>query len=306
MTSQPEGPGADPYRRPGMDEPTRVLPDPLGSPDPLDPTDPRTLVDPDGVPTRSRGRRDPAGASGSGGGARRVIRRLATVLLVVLLIVAAVLADAVARQRTEQHVAQQIATQLDTRQEDVDVTIGGWPFLAVLATDRLSSVDLSIPVATVTRQDRRVTFRDVAVHASGVRNARHLDRGIIDQAEASARLDWAQLSQLSGAAITSAGNSRVQVVRKVDVLGAQVDVQVSAVPGINPADRTVTFSDPKASVDGITIPASLLGPAMSSISKKMVLPDLGSMRYQSLTVDSRGAKVSMAGSQVELKDLLAS
>lgn len=235
-----------------------------------------------------------------------MVRRIGIPLLVVLLVAAALLGDAVARQRVEASVANEIAANVSTDPDAVGVTIGGWPFAAVLATDRLSSMDLSIPTATLSKEGRRITFRDVVVHATGLRNVRNLQDTVVDGVSASAHVDWKELSRLSGVTVSSGGDSRVQVERGISVFGATVTMEVSAAPGIDPATRTLTLDDPKANVDGIPVPSSLLTPALASVSDKMVLPDLGSLKYKSLTVDQRGVQISLAGSQVEVKDLLSS
>lgn len=235
----------------------------------------------------------------------RVLRRLGVLLLIVLLVAAAFLGDTVARQHVERNVAEEVASNVSTDADSVGVTIGGWPFAAVLVTDRLSSMDLSIPTATVTKEGNKVTFRDVAVHATGLRNVRDTQNAVIDEVSASAHVDWKELSRLGGVTVSSGGGSRVQVERDLSVFGATVTVEVSAAPGIDTATRMVTLADPKANVDGISVPSSLLTPALSSMSDKMVLPDLGSLKYQSLTVDQRGVEISLAGSQVEVRDLLS-
>lgn len=246
------------------------------------------------APNQTRGRRS------------KMWRRIGIPLLIILLVVAALLGDAVARQHVEASIADEVAANVSTDADTVGVTIGGWPFAAVLATDRLSSIDLSIPTATLSKEGRTVTFRDAVVHATGLRNVRNLQDTVVDEASASAHVDWKELSRLSGVTVSSGGDSRVQVERSISVFGATVTMQVSAAPGIDPATRTLTLGDPKANVDGIPVPSSLLTPALASVSDKLVLPDLGSLKYRSLTVDRRGVQISLAGTQVEVKDLLSS
>lgn len=265
-------------------EPTVVLPDDWAEP---------TLIDPVGPPAAPRRR-------------GTVLRRIGILVIVVLVVAAAVLADAVSRQHVQSQIADQVASTVSTGSDTVGVSIGGWPFLAVMATHRLSSVDLSIPTATVAKDDQKVTFTKVSVHATDLRNVRDMQTAVVGQAAASGHLSWQELSRLGGVTVSSGGDSRVQVARTVSVLGADVTVMVSASPGIDPATRTVTLTDPRASVDGITIPSTLLTPALSAMSRRMVLPDLGSLRYESLTVDSAGVEIALAGTQVEVKDLLNS
>lgn len=230
-------------------------------------------------------------------------RRIVAALVVIVLVAGALLGDAVARTRAETEVADQIATAVGGEASDIGVSIGGWPFLTVLVTDRLSSVDITAPTATVKKDQQSATFTDVTVHASGLRNVRDLQGTVMDRADATARITWKELSRLSGSTITSAGGSRVQLVRTVSVLGASVSLKISAVPSIRTEDRRIIFSKPQAAVDGISVPSTLLEPAVASISDKIDLPDLGNLKYQSLRADSRGLVVSLSGDAVAMKDL---
>lgn len=231
-------------------------------------------------------------------------RRIIAAIVVVVLVAGALLGDAVARTRTEAEVADQIATAVGGDPSQIGVTIGGWPFLTVLATDRLDSVDITAPTATVKKDQQSATFTDVTIHASGLRNVRDLHNTVMDNADATARVTWKELSRLSGSAITSAGGSRVELVRTVKVLGASVSLKISAVPSIRTEDRRIVFSKPQAAIDGISVPSTLLEPAAASISDRIDLPDLGNLKYQSLKADSRGLVISLSGEAVAMKDLI--
>lgn len=240
---------------------------------------------------------------------RRGRRGLVAVIVVVvlaLLVAGAVLGDSVMRSRTESDIATQVAKQIGANPDDVKVKVSGWPFLAVLATDSLEAVDVDAPQAHLRRGDEELTLTDVHVHGQGVRNAREPDLTVIDHVEASGQVFWAELSRLAGAKLSHAGGSRVQFDRQVSVLGAHVTVQVSAEPGLDPADGRLTLTDPKASLDGITIPGSLLGPALDALASRATLPDLGNLKYRSLQVRDSGIGISLSGDDVRLADLESS
>lgn len=234
---------------------------------------------------------------------RRWLRRIVVAAVVLVVVVAAVLGDAVARGNTERQVADQIAGYIGASGDDVGVHIGGWPFLAVLVTDRVSSLDLTVPSATLERDDQRLTFNDVAVHADGIRNARDPDEAVVDRADARGRVSWAEISRLSGSTISYQTGSRVQLVRNLSVLGGTVAVKISAVPGIDTDQRKIVLTSPQASLDGITIPSSLLTPAVQAVADRIVLPDLGNLKYQSITPQTEGLKISLSGTGVAVKDL---
>lgn len=232
----------------------------------------------------------------------RWLRRVVVAAVVLVLVVAAVLGDAVARGNAERQVADQIAGYIGAG-DDVGVHIGGWPFLAVLVTDRVSSLDLTAPSATLERDDQKLTFSDIAVHADGIRNARDLDEAVVDRADASGRVSWAEISRLSGSTISYQTGSRVQLVRDLSILGGTVSVKISAVPGIDTDQRKIVLTNPQASLDGITIPSSLLRPAVQAVADRIALPDLGNLKYQSITPQTEGLKISLSGTGVPVKDL---
>ncbi len=274
----------DPHHQPTPEEPTRILRIDGG---PAGPTSPPEA--PAAAPEPRR---------------RHWGRRIVAAVVVIVLVAGALLGDAVARTRTETEVADQIASAVGGESSSIGVDIGGWPFLTVLATDRLDSVDITAPAATVKKDQQSATFTDVTIHASGLRNVRDIDATVMDSADATARITWKELSRLSGSTITSAGGSRVQLVRSVKVLGVSVSLKISAAPSIRTEDRRIVFSKPQADVDGISVPSTLLEPAVASISDRIDLPDLGNLKYQSLRADSRGLVVSLSGDAVAMKDLI--
>lgn len=234
---------------------------------------------------------------------RRWVGALVAGLLVITLVVGAFLGDGVARTRTEDSVAGQVATALGVESSQVDVSIGGWPFLAVLATDRLASIDVTSPTARFTKDSRTVTFSDISFHATGVNNARESTRTTFDSVTARGRISYTELSSLAGATITSAGSGRVTLKRTARVLGINVSIDVTAEPGIDPSTRQITLANPTATVEGVSIPSSLLAPTLAAVVSRAVLPDLGSLTYESLTASANGLVVNLSGKDVRLSDL---
>lgn len=237
----------------------------------------------------------------------RVLRTVVVLLVVILLVVAAVVTDQTFRSRSEADVARDVATSVDADPSTVTVAIHRTPFLAVLMDDRLDAVDVSIPTATVERDNTAVTFRDVELHGSGVRQARERDRTVVESATATGRVDWAELSRLAGARFTYADSSgssgRVTVLRNMSVLGANVSVEITATPGVDPETRRATLTDPAARLDGISVPRTLLTPILDSVTSRFTLPDLGNLKYDSIHAARDGLHFSLRGSEVRLSDL---
>lgn len=201
-------------------EPTQVLP-------------PRPRTGSDTVVTVDRDRRR-----------HRFIKWLIAIVVVALLAIAAMIVDQTFRARAEKDIATTIATSVGADASTIGVTIHNRPFLKALVTDELQGLDATIPKATVARDDTTVTFHDVDVHANGIRHVREKSQTVAETMSASGRVDWSELSRLAGAKITyndDAGETgRVTIVREMSVLGARVDVSITAVPGV---EATVSAGD---------------------------------------------------------------
>ncbi|MSS46470.1 DUF2993 domain-containing protein [Cutibacterium sp. WCA-380-WT-3A] len=264
-------------------EPTQVLP-------------PRTRAGSGTVVTVEGGRRS-----------HGVVAWLIALVVIALLAVVAVIVDQTFQARAERNVADVIATSVGADASTVGVTIHNRPFLAVLVTDELQGIDVTVPKATVARDDTTVTFRDVKAHASGIRHARQSSQTVAETMSATGRIDWPELSRLAGGKISynddTGDTGRVTIVREMSVLGARVDVSITAVPGVEATSRRVTLSNPSASLDGIPIPDMLLKPILEGITQRFTLPDLGNLQYDSLKATPQGLEFSLVGTEVKLSDL---
>ncbi len=264
-------------------EPTQVLP-------------PRPRTGSDTVVTVDRDRRR-----------HRFIKWLIAIVVVALLAIAAMIVDQTFRARAEKDIATTIATSVGADASTIGVMIHNRPFLKALVTDELQGLDATIPKATVARDDTTVTFHDVDVHANGIRHVREKSQTVAETMSASGRVDWSELSRLAGAKITyndDAGETgRVTIVREMSVLGARVDVSITAVPGVEATSRRVTLSSPSASLDDIPIPDVLLKPILEGITSRFTLPYLGNLHYESLKATPQGLDFSLAGTEVKLSDL---
>ncbi|MDO4413306.1 DUF2993 domain-containing protein [Cutibacterium sp.] len=264
-------------------EPTLVLP-------------PKPQVDPGAKVTVERDRRP-----------HRFIKWLIGIVVIALVAVAAVVTDQTFRARTEKEIAATIATSSGADESSVGVTIHNRPFLGVLLTDELQGLDATIPTATIVRDEETVTFRDVNIHANGIRHVREQTQTVAETVSATGRVDWAELSRLAGGRITynsdTGENGTVTIVRDVSVLGARVDVSISAVPGVETTSRRVTLTSPSASLDGIPIPEILLKSVLEGVTERFTLPDLGNLHYESLKATPRGLEFSLVGTEVKLSDL---
>ncbi|AOH46355.1 DUF2993 domain-containing protein [Propionibacterium sp. NM47_B9-13] len=234
----------------------------------------------------------------------RFIKWLVALVVIALLAVVAAIVDQTFRARAEKDIAATIAKSIGANASTVGVTIHNLPFLGVLVTDELQGIDTTISKATVDRDDTTVTFRDVDIHANGIRHAREESQAVAETMSATGRIDWSELSRLAGGKVTynddTGETGRVAI---VTVLGARVDVSITAVPGVKTTSRRVTLSSPSASLDDIPIPDVLLKPILDGITSRFTLPDLGNLHYESLKATSQGLDFSLVGTGVKLSDL---
>ncbi|HSN42763.1 MAG TPA: DUF2993 domain-containing protein, partial [Propionibacteriaceae bacterium] len=176
-----------------------------------------------------------------------------SILLIVLAVVGigAVGVDAVARSTVERRASTEIASQLPSG-GPMEVSIGGWPFLAFLVTDRVDSVRVTGTDVTLTRDGRSVTLASVEVTATGVRNPRVLADAVAARVDLVGVVPWADVSREVGAEVGYAGDGRLEAVETIEILGQSLDAVFSAAPGVTVDTQRFTLSDPRAGLGPLT------------------------------------------------------
>lgn len=234
---------------------------------------------------------------------RRWLPRFIAILVVLVVVAGFVIGDATARARTEQRIDQEVATQANIDPSQVSTSIGGWPFLAVMVTNTLTSLDITVPQATVTEGDKTLSLSNLSAHARDLRNVRDNDNATAGHVEMSGRIGYDELSRLAQSDVGFAEQGRVELHREMNVLGVDVPVVVSAQPGIDTQRQVVVFTDAHAKVANLSIPESLLDSVLDSMTQSAPLPELNGVDYTDLHADEDGLTIEMSGDNVRLADL---
>lgn len=234
---------------------------------------------------------------------RRWLPRFIAILVVLVVVAGFVIGDATARARTEQRIDQEVATQANIDPSQVSTSIGGWPFLAVMVTNALTSLDITVPQATVTEGDKTLSLSNLSAHARDLRNVRDNDNATAGHVEMSGRIGYDELSRLAQSDVGFAEQGRVELHREMNVLGVDVPVVVSAQPGIDTQRQVVVFTDAHAKVANLSIPESLLDSVLDSMTQSAPLPELNGVDYTDLHADEGGLTIEMSGDNVRLADL---
>ena len=234
---------------------------------------------------------------------RRWLPRFIAILVVLVVVVGFVIGDATARARTEQRIDQEVASQANIDPSQVSTSIGGWPFLAVMVTNTLTSLDITVPQATVTEGDKTLSLSNLSAHARDLRNVRDNDNATAGHVEMSGRIGYDELSRLAQSDVGFAEQGRVELHREVNVLGVDVPVVVSAQPGVDTQRQVVVFTDAHAKVANLSIPESLLDSVLDTMTQSAPLPELTGVDYTDLHADEDGLTIEMSGDNVRLSDL---
>lgn len=234
---------------------------------------------------------------------RRWLPRFIAILVVLVVVAGFVIGDATARARTEQRINQEVATQANIDPSQVSTSIGGWPFLAVMVTNALTSLDITVPQATVTEGGKTLSLSNLSAHARDLRNVRDNDNATAGHVEMSGRIGYDELSRLAQSDVGFAEQGRVELHREMNVLGVDVPVVVSAQPGIDTQRQVVVFTDAHAKVANLSIPENLLDSVLDSMTQSAPLPELNGVDYTDLHADEDGLTIEMSGDNVRLADL---
>lgn len=223
-------------------------------------------------------------------------------LLVLLLVLGAgaVLAEGRARDAVDQRIATAISSAFDTQ---AHAKLNDRVVLWSLARGRLGSVDFDAPEATIRTGDNTIRLVGLRGTLTDITHPADPDNTRIGRLRASAVMEWDELSALSGADIRPTGDGRVQLDRTISVLGADIGVQITARPTLDPATGRIVLEDPAARAARIPIPGALLARALDQVNEKLELPDLPALQYESLETSSNGMRLQVGGSDVLLREL---
>ncbi|MGA4508674.1 hypothetical protein ACQB6R_08710 [Propionibacteriaceae bacterium G1746] len=223
-------------------------------------------------------------------------------LLVLLLIgaVVAVSAEVIARREVNGRVAGALSQAFNTT---ATATLHDDVALWSLARGRLGKITIAAPDSRITRDKQTITFKSIDGTATNITDPTNPDKTVIGGLDATVVMSWDELRTLSGVDIRPAEGGSVQVDRTISIFGADIGVQVTAVPVIDAGTRRIVLQDPKARAAQVSIPAALINDTIAKATQQLVLPELPHITYQQLKVTDAGISLQVTGTNVPLKDL---
>ncbi len=215
-------------------------------------------------------------------------------------------ADEVARRAAQQRVQTALANQLGTSPSgagSITVKLTGWPFTQFLITKRLAGMQLSGSDITVSHSGKEVTLQSAVADLSRISNPLHPDQAVIGTLDATGVLSWAEASRQLGITMTGGQGDRLVIERSLNLSGTPVTISISVVPGVDAAGQKLTLSDPRASLGGVDLPASLLQPVAAAVAGEAHLPSVRGISYRSLTATTAGLQLVVHGVDVSVSSI---
>ena len=231
--------------------------------------------------------------------------RRGIVILVVLALVivgGGVAVDALARNVVERRASEALMAEVST-DAPLDVSIGGWPFLGLLVTDRVDSVRIVGHDVGLPHDGRTITLASVDATATGVQHPRDFARAKADRLDVTGVMTWSDLSREIGIEVAYGGDGRLQATQRIEILGVGFDAVFSAVPGVDAETQRFTLTDPMAAVGPLTTTAGLLDRLVDQVTDAIPLPDLKGVDYRSAMATEAGLQVVLVGEAVSLESL---
>lgn len=181
-------------------------------------------------------------------------RRWPIVLLVVivLLVILAVVADRVALSLAEDKAASALQSSQGLSHKP-DVSVDGFPFLTQLAAGEFDEVDVTADdIAVGSAHD--VHIKRVVVRLHQVRVSDSYSTFHVNTATADGSMSYPELSRLLHTPVHAGSADRLVARPSVHLLGRTFTGTVSAVVHAS-STGGITFTDPKVTVAGVTLPA---------------------------------------------------
>ena len=179
------------------------------------------------------------------------------------------------------------------------VEIEGHPIAWHLLTREFPSVRVQGAQATTpVDATRTLTLLNVDVRLTHVT----LGDATIDarQLQGSARTTWADVSALSGVAISDAGQGREAASGSAEVLGRRVNATLTGVPALDAAAQTVTIADAQVEVAGIRLPEQATRALVDALVRPFHLPLPHGLRLDGIAPRPDGLGLSVTGREVRL------
>ena len=215
----------------------------------------------------------------------------------VLIAVAVLLALLIGADRVGVYVAERVAADKLEQSQHLDskpdVDIAGFPFLTQVASgdyDQIT-VDAKDGSAGAAAQLLQIAHLHVVLH--GVHVSDSFSRVRTDRADASAHLDYTELSKVLGAKIGYAGGGQVKATTSVTVLGRTVSGSITARPELH--GTSLGFGPAQAS----GLAAELLRVLRRAFAIDIPLSGIPfQVRVDSLTAGPNGIDLKLSGTDL--------
>jgi LmeA-like phospholipid-binding len=227
--------------------------------------------------------------------ARRRRRRWPWILLTVVVVLAGlfVAADRVALALAEDKAATTLQNSENLSSKPT-VHVAGFPFLTQLLAGHFDEVTISDDDVQV-GGDRTLRIGRVTVHLRDVTVPNDYSSVRAATATADARAGYDDLSRTLGVPIRYAGNGRVSTQASATVLGQTFHGTVTA--GVHAStDQGITFTDPKVTAAGVTLPDAASRALADVFSAAISLSGLPfHVQVTGAEADSSGVDVHLTG-----------
>lgn len=223
---------------------------------------------------------------------------LALLVALVVLVAGLLVIDEVGRRVAEHELAQRLSSRLGATPE---VDVRGWPFLAQVARNKASDVQVTLPAGSADVGGHHVTFTTLDVDATSISPVTDPNQAVAGYVDASTRLGYSSVSRAIGVTMVPAGGNRVRVTDDLQLFGSSVHLVLTGVPTVQQGQ--LVFTSPVASVDGSQLDQTRSALAASAVSGLVKLPTRAGMAISGLAADEQGITVRMSGDDVSVAAL---
>lgn len=222
------------------------------------------------------------------------------VVVAVLLVGGVVLGDRYAVRQVEQRSAVELQAELGTP-EPPQLTIEHFPFLTQVAAESLRSVHLVADQVGQTNQSSVVVAHTDLMLSDVVSHDRFATM-TVSHAEGTALLDYSEVQSLAAVPLAYVGGGRFQVETTTEVFSVPVKAKVTGGLGLDVADQTVSLTEPKVEVAGVTLPEAASGALIKSIVKPIPVGGIPfGLHLTSVDAQDDGLHAGVSGDNIALR-----
>lgn len=227
--------------------------------------------------------------------------RKAVIWIVVLglLLGGGYIGDNMLRAYAQERVADAVSAEFRGSVSPPSVTLGGFPFALALITRSVPQVHVVMDTLPLRVSDTQIQLADVVADAEDV--SLGTDTVSIAGLTGAARLSYADLAKIADVPITYAGDGRLELRYKRDLLGRSVTFAVSALPDLDVEGQVVRLTKPKLELADTTLDLVLTQDQLDSIVEPIKVDLDHDLRLTSLVPDDGGLAVGVEGTDLSVK-----